>query len=55
MRQAEGAEAANQFMLMEQRVRKLPQLPELVASLERRQILNRKDREERQGEKDNGD
>jgi hypothetical protein len=55
LRQAEGAEAADQFMLMEQRARKLPQLPRLVDTLEKRKIFNREDREERQGEKDNGD
>ena len=48
LRQAEGAEAADQFMLMEGRARKLPQLPALVLSLERGQILNRKAREERE-------
>ncbi len=50
LRQAEGADAADQFLLMEQRARKLPQLPDLVASLEKRQIWNREDREGRQGE-----
>jgi hypothetical protein len=33
LRQAEGPDAADQFMLMEQRARKLPQLPGLVEAL----------------------
>ncbi len=47
LRQAEGAQAADQFMLMEGRARKLPQLPVLVESLERGKIFIRKDRKER--------
>ena len=47
LRQVEGAQAADQFMLMEGRARKLPQLPALVASLERGQSFNRKDRDPR--------
>ena len=46
LRRAEGAPTADQFMLMEQRARKLPQLPELVEALDRGKIF---DREERQG------
>jgi hypothetical protein len=45
LRQAEGAEAADQFMLMEQRARKLPQLPGLVEALAQGQILNREGRD----------
>jgi len=48
LRQAEGADAADQFMLMEGRTRKLPHLPAVVESLQRGQILNRKGREERE-------
>jgi hypothetical protein len=33
LREAEGAEAADQFMLMERRTRKLPGLPGVVATL----------------------
>jgi hypothetical protein len=47
LRQAEGAEAADQFMLMEGRARKLPQLSTLVEAIEGGQILNRQGREER--------
>jgi hypothetical protein len=36
LRQTEGAEAADQYMLMERRARKLPQLPELVERLQKR-------------------
>ncbi len=39
LRAAEGPEAADQFMLMEQRTRKLPQLPALVAALAGRRGL----------------
>ena len=51
LRQAEGTEAADQFMLMEQRGRKLPQLPGLVEALREGKILNRKGREGREGKK----
>jgi hypothetical protein len=47
LRQAEGAQAADQFMLMEGRARKMPQLPALVESLQQGKILNRKGREDR--------
>jgi hypothetical protein len=47
LRQVEGAEAADQFMLMEQRARKLPNLPGLVEALGQGKILNREGREER--------
>jgi hypothetical protein len=46
LRQVEGADAADQFMLMEQRARKLPQLPTLVEKLARRKTLNREERED---------
>ena len=47
LRQAEGAEAADQFILMEQRARKLPQLPGLVEALAGGKILNREGRDPR--------
>jgi hypothetical protein len=39
LRQAEGAAAADQFMLMEQRMRGLPRLAEMVGALEGRRGL----------------
>jgi|SRR5579859_3145920 len=47
LRQAEGADAADQYMLMEQRARKLPQLSTLVEELEAGKILNHEERKER--------
>jgi hypothetical protein len=50
LRQAEGPDAADQFMLMEKRARKLPQLPAVVEALQAGKILNREEREEGEGD-----
>jgi hypothetical protein len=49
LRQTDGADAANQFMLMEQRARQLPNLPEFVEALAAGKTLDRHGREEREG------
>lgn len=49
LRRTEGADAANQFMLMEQRARQLPNLPAFVEALAAGKTLDRHGREEREG------